>query len=322
VKVSVPGNLLLVGEYAVLEEGGLGVAAAVDRRVVVTAVPSTSLVIEGRFGRETVRWTPRDAGTSPLFGAVADACRDYLKRADSARGLETANAGEVLPALHIVANSGAFFIDGRKTGYGSSAAVAVGMAWALLSPLMGPGERLAEAVRVTALEAHRAMQGGRGSGYDVYTSLYGGFGVFTGGAVPSWKPCRLPWLGGLGVFRGRDSVRTPGAVSKYRAWKETHPEDARRFLSESNAAVRALVEAADWPEASGAFAALRKIGLDLGDAIGVSARMTGPGEKAMCKAVGAGNEIGVCTRGPGLNIPEGCEPLSVSDAGTTCTVLS
>jgi mevalonate kinase len=38
-RASVPANLLLLGEYAVLEEGGLGLAVAVDPRVRISAAP-------------------------------------------------------------------------------------------------------------------------------------------------------------------------------------------------------------------------------------------------------------------------------------------
>jgi phosphomevalonate kinase len=163
------------------------------------------------------------------------------------------------------------------------------------------------------------MQGGRGSGYDVYTSLYGGFGIFTGGLIPSWRPCGLPWLASLGVFRGSDAVRTPGAVSKYHGWKQRHQEEALQFLSASNAAVRDLVSATDWPSGAKAFASLRSLGLDLGEAIGVSARMTAMGENTRCKAAGAGNEIGVCICDSGLQMPDGCERLAVSEVGAQCT---
>ena len=46
--LSAPANLLLLGEYAVLEEGGLGLALAVERRARITVEPSDGLEVLGR----------------------------------------------------------------------------------------------------------------------------------------------------------------------------------------------------------------------------------------------------------------------------------
>ena len=48
-RLTVPGNLLLAGEYAVLEEGGLGAALAVEPRLTVTVFPAERWEIVGRW---------------------------------------------------------------------------------------------------------------------------------------------------------------------------------------------------------------------------------------------------------------------------------
>ena len=73
---SAPGNLLLAGEYAVLEPGGLGVTVAVDRlvRVVGREDPAASgLRVAGSWGADTVTWTAADRASSPLLDAVVRA---------------------------------------------------------------------------------------------------------------------------------------------------------------------------------------------------------------------------------------------------------
>ena len=52
--LTVPGNLLLAGEYAVLVEGGLGLACAVALRVRVTWERSDTLTIRARFEDQSI----------------------------------------------------------------------------------------------------------------------------------------------------------------------------------------------------------------------------------------------------------------------------
>jgi phosphomevalonate kinase len=153
----------------------------------------------------------------------------------------------------------------------------------------------ATSVAHVATVAHRAAQGGRGSGYDVWASALGGTIVFTGGRAPRAEQVQLPWLENLALFPGPDQVRTPGAVGRYRAWKERNPAAAAEFVRESNEAVLRLASAHDFSEAAAALEVCREIGLALGDAIGVSARLAPPDVRSheAWKAVGAGNELGV-----------------------------
>ncbi len=104
--------------------------------------------------------------------------------------------------------------QGRKLGFGSSAAAALLYTRGLCASLD------IEQVAGSALRAHRKWQGGRGSGYDILTSAYGGAGHFTGGIIPSWSP--LQWPKGLNswIIKGPGPVNSPQAVDRYRAWKQ------------------------------------------------------------------------------------------------------
>ena len=295
--LTVPGNLLLLGEYAVTDEGGLGLALAVDRRVSLELEPSSALVVEGRWGGGTAHWTRESAGRSPLITAIVETWREQVY----SRGVGAPGAGATRmpdsrePGARIVVDSSAFFTAGRKSGFGSSAAVTVALTCALLHLSGFSGSQLIRCAARIALLAHRRAQGGRGSGYDVYASLYGGFGCLVGGSEPSWQAVELPWLPPLYIFRGPSSVSTPSSIQSYERWKSCDPAGWRSFLDESNQGVRRFLQADSWPAARRAFTASKELGLRLGERIGVPARIEAPGSLVpeLHKALGAGNELGI-----------------------------
>jgi phosphomevalonate kinase len=298
-RLTVPGNLLLLGEYAVTEEGGLGLALAVERRVVVALEPASSLVVEGSWGGGELRWTRKSAEQSPLISAVVETWQEFLSARDDSRRaaeLPTAEVSKMPTAARISVDSSALFSGGRKGGFGSSAAVTVALTCALLHLSGFRGEELTRLAAGIALPAHRRAQGGRGSGYDVWASLKGGFGCLTGGREPRWQAVELPWLPPLYLFRGRESVSTPNSLMHYERWKRSNPEQWRSFFNESNRSVRAFLQADGWPQARRSFAALKNLGLRLGEQIGVPAEIEAPPSLApeLYKALGAGNELGIC----------------------------
>jgi phosphomevalonate kinase len=286
VRASVPANLLLLGEYAELEEGGLGLAAAAEPRVRVRVQrrKGAGLEVTARMDAE-LRWTPESPRGDPrtaLLEAAVGVCRP---------------AGTADGAIEV--DSSDFFFAGRKGGYGSSAAAAVALCWALLA-LAGDGPPAPAAVLRAALTAHRRAQGGQGSGYDVLASFHGGVGLFVGGERPEWRPLRLPWLEPLYLFPGDRSLSTPEAIVRYRDWRRREPEQSRRFLEDSNRHVEDFACAASRREARGFLRRSRELGLRLGEAIGVTAALAPPGQAAAgslrsedCKALGAGNELGL-----------------------------
>jgi phosphomevalonate kinase len=163
VTASAPGKFVLSGEYAVLD-GAPAICVAVDRRAVVRIEahdgPCHTVTAPG-FSTACGRFTADAGGLSWL----ADG-QDFLL-------FETVwNASGPSPAeisLGVSLDTTAFreAASGSKIGLGSSAALTVAVATALVS-LGGAG--LAE----TAHAAHRLFQGGSGSGVDVACSIAGG----------------------------------------------------------------------------------------------------------------------------------------------------
>jgi len=289
-RVTVPGNLLLAGEYAVLEEGGLGAALAVEPRLTVTVFPAGDWQLVGRWTGGGEQWDP-ESGVPPTFaGSVFLKALELLE----GRGDERGRRWSRIPAARIEIDSTAFFdAQGRKLGYGSSAALAAGITAALVR--LADREPDAQAHQA-AVAAHRFAQGGAGSGYDVTVSWFGGFGLFRGGAEPRWEPGSLETLPPLALFPGPEAVRTVGSIDRYRAWKAEDTGRAHDFLEASNAAVRALVRARDRSALRDAWDQARLLGLDLGDRIGSLATLDDPDglpESTFVKALGAGNETGL-----------------------------
>lgn len=150
---SVPGKLMLAGEYAVLQPGGVAVAMAVGQLVQVQ--PGTATVPQlFAFGR---CW-PVLAESTGLAQMAWRAGQEAQQR----WGLDPAVAVD----LHVAGQ-----LDGRKVGLGTSAAVTVAMLGAVAAVHQKPvaDAEIAELARA----AHATGQGG-GSGYDVTAIAHGG----------------------------------------------------------------------------------------------------------------------------------------------------
>jgi len=309
-QVSVPGNLLLLGEYAVLEPGGLGLAAAVEPRVTVEAEPDSTLSLTGTWsGGRDLFWSEERPQSSPLAVEAVAACRAHLR-----------SLGKRVAGARIHVDSRPLYLEGRKGGLGSSAAIAVGLVWILLT-LSGEAPQPRTASRL-ALEAHRRAQGGRGSGYDVLASSFGGVGLFTGGPRPDWQPLRLDWLNPLFLVHGPQSVATAQAIECYRQWRAREPKEAEAFLSGSNRCVLGFLRSRNRREAAAWLERSRELGLRLGERIGVRAALEAPGPAArcVCKALGAGNELGLVFPVSDLDPPDaGLRPLHIAAEGPRCS---
>lgn len=315
-RLTVPGNLLLAGEYAVLEEGGKGAALAVEPRLTLTVFPSDHWEILGRWVGGAERWDPEEGGEPTFAGAVFLRALELLEDRGDERGRRWSRLTR--PARIEIDSSPFFDPRGRKKGYGSSAALAAG----LTAVLARQGDRDADvSVHQVAVAAHRHAQGGRGSGYDVTASWYGGFGLFVGGDRPRWEPANPRILPDLALFAGPQAVKTVGSIALYRQWKEDAPGAARDFLDASNAAVQTFLRAQTPAALQAAWEQTRILGRNLGQQIGSSADLEVPGgldPQTFVKALGAGNETGLAAAfPPGFPqpLPPGLTPLVPSQEG-------
>jgi phosphomevalonate kinase len=146
--IGAAGKLFFAGEYGVLH-GGTAVVAAVDRRVVA-------------------RFVAGAAASSPVIAEALGAVRAHCQ-----------TTGAILPEGAPEIDSASLSQDGRKLGLGSSAAVAAAAVATLLEVAGVDVEAERWLIFMLADRAHRAAQGGRGSGADVAAAIFGGVLAYT-----------------------------------------------------------------------------------------------------------------------------------------------
>ncbi|MFP4376781.1 MAG: hypothetical protein ACLFP4_07025 [Spirochaetales bacterium] len=311
-----PANLLLLGEYAVLEEGGLGIAIAADvrgsARFSASRTIEREVSVEGIMDQQRVFWSSSaERRSGPERDKKLEAMARHLR---SQFGTPTGTITIDTRPL--------FRADGRKRGYGSSAVTA-----ALLTALWcratrdNPAAPDGSSLITVGVAAHRAAQSGRGSGYDVASSLVGGTILFTGGHAPAAAPVSLPWLTDLFLFAGSAPVPTPGAVGRYETWKREHPALATQFLETSNALVSSFVSAGTRAAAAEIMERYASVTQELGERIGVPTKITAPVGTPVGiprKAIGAGNELGIAwpqEHHGALGAISGFEPVPIASEG-------
>lgn len=296
-RLSVPGNLLFAGEYAVLEEGGLGLAVAAEPRAQATVQDAPMWSMVSRFNNEEMVWTEGSGPVPPLLDAVFQ------------------ETGRPLNAASLTLDTRVFSREGKKSGLGSSAAAAVALTALVLAIRYQKRPGLAD-IFLHAVRAHRRFQKGRGSGYDVAASLFGGTGLFTGGLTPHWQPVTLRWLGDFGLHFGESEVKTPFAVQSYQSLKYIEPILVENYLSENNRLLPQLISAGNWTEAQSVWASMRTNSVALGTALGQNAELPPSLRWAdFAKALGAGNEL-FAVFAPSEDIKShGLQPMKIAQEG-------
>lgn len=206
IRVSAPGKLMLAGEYVVVERGVSAIAVAVDKRMHVEIAPES---------RRT--WLV----TSPGLGLRDAPLKSVPVLAEVVARLPG------IPAGGRIAISSELGEGPDKPGLGGSAALCAAAFAGLwkMSGASGPPDL------DIAIAAHRAAQGGRGSGYDVATAYHGGVTLFhpaRDGASATVE--RVTWPEGLhaAVFRTSRGADTGELLARIAAWRE---EDEASYLS-------------------------------------------------------------------------------------------
>ena len=176
---SVPGKLMVAGEYSVLTPGGHAIAFAVHPGLMVTLRPGEEDTLTSHaLGVENVSLQPEGL-TSFAYYALA-----YCRRAFP------------LPNSWNITVEGGLRVDGEKVGLGGSASVVSGVVqcWRQLVA----SDCGVEWSRI-AMDAHYEASGNRGSGYDVATTTHGGVVLYAPKSANKDAPMirTLPWPKGL-----------------------------------------------------------------------------------------------------------------------------
>ena len=175
----------------------------------------------------------------------------------------------------------------------------VGLLYALLQGRIGSMEKFA----AHALQLHRSFQGGKGSGYDIYTSIMGGAGLFTGGEVPQWSPICPDLYQDIHLLRGARACRTHSALAELHSFEASEPKRLEKYLRTSNTLTQQLTHSLrSFHKASRIN---RWINRHLSQPI--------PWEDLEIKPLGAGGELGAAI-GP---VKQG-QRLAISQRGVQC----
>jgi len=224
IRASAPGKLMLAGEYVVVERGVAALAVAVDRRMHVEIVPEsrrTWLVTSAALGL-------RDAPLKSV-PVLAEVIARLPGIPSGGRITVTSELGE----------------GPNKPGLGGSAALcaaAFSGLWKISGASGAPDLEI-------AIAAHRAAQGGRGSGYDVATALQGGIALFHPGqgAVPA-RVEQVKWPIGLHamVFRTGRGADTSEQLARMQSWREedeaSYDACIEPLAAETEAFIQAFLE--------------------------------------------------------------------------------
>lgn len=199
---SAPGKLFLLGEYAVLN-GHPALVAAVDQRVVARftphANPEDPLTVAGSLSADPVVVDGLEHSFGRAFAGVA-AARELLQQ-------------PTLSGALTVDSTALYSADGRKLGYGSSAAVVVAVAAAVMG-------RVPTADTFVTLRAwHNRAQQSEGSGGDIAASLLGGLVWLHGTRAVKLDVPPPP----LAVFVHPQAASTPSLSRAIRAFAAAQP---------------------------------------------------------------------------------------------------
>lgn len=279
IALSLPANLLLCGEYLILLQGGLGAAAALDIRLQAESGVSRTgeFRLVGLFAKERAEWREKEARPG-LIPSILTSIKGRF-------GLSS------LPPIEITLDSRAFYDKtGRKLGYGSSAAAVCALVALLTAEISGSIPDREELLRI-AIGSYREAQNGRGSGYDIACSLFGGIGIFRGGSHPTWRSLELPWLTHLLLKNFGEAVSSRQAVEAFEELLARDQRKTEEFFKRNNRIIAALGEAPDRETGLELLRRAKELGVEIGRALGVTAEIP-EGEGRFWKASGAGDELG------------------------------
>lgn len=330
---SAPANVLLMGEYAITLEGGRGIAVAVQPRARATLLAPEGFEIDAI--RETLhrrgaaalliiaRMTAGDLESDEPATTLRDAvCDEYGLHPDTT----TDRGPDDHEPFRLVIDTSPFFDPrtGAKRGLGSSAAASLLATAAVDAVLRSNSPTEAEELIPRAIAVHRAMHGGRGSGYDVATSALGGFVAFTGGLSPSARsivPASESDRREIHLYSltSGKPVHSPTAVRRFEDF--VGPEERIRLMQRSNELVDAFQEASRWCDLFAVVESARHLSEEIGAAIGVDASLpfnsSHKDDGWIAKASGAGNEraIVLAKHDARRPLPSGAELLRIDRRG-------
>ena len=225
INASAPGNLMLMGEHAVLH-GELAIACAVEQRIRVTLEPLESQVLRVSSALSNYQDDLRSLADDPQLRFVLQAVRSLT--------------GQLPGGLHLKIDSE----FSHRVGLGSSAAVTVAVTAALQQWVEDCYDR--RQVFERALETVLAVQG-RGSGTDLAASTYG---AVIGYRVDPLEIIPLDAVPQIGLYYCGYKTPTPDVLARVAAEEQRFPELYKQLYQLMGAATKEALAAAaaqNWP---------------------------------------------------------------------------
>jgi ERG8-type phosphomevalonate kinase len=184
--VKVPGKLILLGEYAVLE-GADAIVAAIDRYTIVEISVAKNEIcqLSGNLTSDSIRFLIEEDGKIILNQDQSDQLISSMQFALAI--IEKINQkivefGFSIKPFNLRIDTSQFYVgmNKNKLGLGSSAALTVAIIVSV-SNLMGVDKNIFQDeydLFDFACDTHFSAQGNRGSGIDIAASVFGGINVY------------------------------------------------------------------------------------------------------------------------------------------------
>jgi mevalonate kinase len=278
IKLSLPGSLLLAGEYSILTPEGMGIYMAAGPRAIITLKEDRQFRLLFRMGRD---WKESMyAEKEPLWLAVKHAM-----------GLESAP-----PTLKISIDTSTFYNNGDSLGYKSSAAAIAGLLAVFHHRTIHEPDGI-EKLIIPAIKAQKYFDK-TSTGIEIVAALLGGTGLFIGGEVPIWRNINIELPQGLGLIRNSKISKTK-ALSNWNRWKSINESDWLQHKEFSNQLIEQFIAVADSSvyghsndslNSFGLLRSLGELGALLGESIDVPAKLTIE-DDSWIKSLGLGNEL-------------------------------
>ena len=248
------GKILLFGGYAILEPGNVGLVLCIDKGLhfsvqkrsdsnIIVRSPQYAIAAVGKYDGNTACFSEKDPSFLFIEQATAYSITYLQYKKIDITGFELD-----------IRTDDALLMKNKKTGFGSSAAVTVGVVQSVLG-CFGITDK--DVISKIALYAHFKSQGKVGSGFDISASCFGGhfftssrihieggFEEFLGADLGitrelyTWPKYFVPVVAFSGV-----SASTPNLVKKVLAYKEQNTDAYDGFMVEYNAINMALKHA-------------------------------------------------------------------------------
>ncbi len=317
---SVPSSILLCGEYIITEENGAGICLGIEPRSYLhikktkVAQSKTSLTIMCTYAARTITflqandfdfWNIASKLSIPLYKKY----HMYNENVKNSIALFSHSTQQYHIEVHIDTSQLYDKKHKQKLGLGSSASCAILSCAAHMVLCQYDPLQHIDMLHDFATQLHYEWQQKKGSGYELYASLYGGAILLQRQKyvnttyTPEHKrkpfihttvsfPTQFSWV----MWNSQNNISSRTALQKYIQWKRQYPTQQQQCTQKIRDTIETYTQCKTHNDYCTWLSTMQKLGLTLGKAIGQSANIALPTTAYVIqahKACGAGNEQGI-----------------------------